>query len=341
VALGLGRPGTPFGKNFWGQPLPKSTPINPNSAMYVHEIEMDLQNGPPVSREGFLETIQSPPLYVVPSNQPYVHVDTWIVQPGQPAGQISSPPWLQRLETDVLAGGVPIPAQALAAQHNPDRTLDIYQPSTDRLWELWHVGKDVNGNWAVQAAGRIDHASQSNGIFPAPYGTAATEDSLVGVVSRIEELQAGQIDHPIDLELTGSSVLKKGVIPANTPGAAQSYSWPAINNDGVCPDPRCIPEGLRFRLDPKLDLAPLHLSPVAHSIAVAAQRYGFVVMNSGPDVDIKLGNPQPYLAAGLPNPYIKLFGRAFGPSYSPKVMTNFPWHALQALPYNYGMPASG
>jgi hypothetical protein len=309
--------------------------------MYVREIEMDLRTGPPVSREGFLQTIESPPLYVVPSNQPYVHVDTWILQGGQTTGQISSPPWLQQLETNVLAGGVPIPGQALAAQSNPDRTLDIYQPSTDRLWELWHVGKDANGNWAVQAAGRIDHVSQSNGIFPPPYGTAATEDSLVGVVSRIEELQAGRIDHPIDLELTGSSVLKKGVIPANTPAATGSYSWPAINNDGNCPDPRCIPEGLRFRLDPKLDLASLHLSRVARTIAIAAQRYGFIVMNSGPDVDIKLGNPQPYLAAGLPNPYIKLFGSAFGPAYSPKVMANFPWYALQALPYNYGMPASG
>jgi hypothetical protein len=106
-------------------------------------------------------------------------------------------------------------------------------------------------------------------------------------------------------------------------------------------DPRCIPEGLRFRLDPKLDVASLHLSPVAQTIAIAAQKYGFVVMNSGPDVDIKLGNPQPYLDAGLPNPYIKLFGSAFGPAYSPKVMAHFPWNALEALPYDYGMPGSG
>jgi hypothetical protein len=233
-----------------------------------------------------------------------------------------------------------MPGQALPAEANPDRTVDIYQPSTDRLWELWHVGKDAAGNWAVQAAGRIDHVSQSNGIFPPPFGTAATEDSLVGVVSRIEELQAGRIDHPIDLELTHTSVLKKGVIPANTPGATHSYSWPAINNDGDCTDPSCIPEGLRFRLDPSLNVASLHLSPVARTIAIAAQKYGFIVMNTGPDVNIKLGNPQPYIAAGLPDPYIKLFGSAYGSDYSPKVMANFPWSALQALPYNYGIPGS-
>lgn len=340
VALGLGHSGTPFGKNFWGQPLPASTPVNPNSATYVHEIQADLADGPPVSRKGYLETIGGPPLYVVRANQPEVHVDTWILQKGQTTGQISSAPWLQRLQTNVLAGGVPIPPQAMPAQ-NPDRTMNIYQPATHRLWELWHVGKDANGNWAAQAGGLIDNVSHSDGIFPPHSGTAATEDSLFGVVSRIEELQAGRIDHPVDLELTGSSVLKKGIIPANTSGATHSYSWPAINNDGNCTDPACIPEGLRFRLDPTLNLAPLHLSPVAQTIAIAAQKYGFIVMNSGPDVDIKLGNPQPYIAAGLPNPYIKLFGNAYGPGYSPKVMANFPWYALEALPYDYGMPTSG
>lgn len=338
VALALGYSGTPFGESFWGQRLPASTPINPNSATYVDEIEMDLANGPHASREGFLPTISSPPLYVVPANQPYVHVDTWIILPGQTTGQISSVSWLQRLKTDVLAAGVPIPAQALPAQNTPDRTIDIYQPSTNRLWELWHVGKDADGNWAVQAAGLIDDVSHSDGIFPAHEGTAATENSLVGVVSRIEELQAGRIDHPVDLELAASSVLKRRIVPANTPGATNSYSWPATNNDGNCINPNCIPEGLRFRLDPKLNLASLHLSPVAQTIAIAAQNYGFVVMNSGHDTGIKLGNPQPYIAAGLPNPYMKLFGSAYGAGYSAKVMANFPWHALQALPYDYGMP---
>lgn len=338
VALALGYTGTPFGESFWGQRLPASTPVNPNSATYVHEIEMDLANGPHASREGFLATISSPPLYVVPANQPYVHVDTWIIAPRQTTGRISSVSWLRRLETNVLAAGVPIPAQALPAQNTPDRTIDIYQPSTNRLWELWHVGRDAAGNWAVQAAGLIDDVSHSDGIFPPHEGTAATENSLVGVVSRIEELQAGHVDHPVDLELTASSVLKRHVLPANTPGATHSYSWPAINNDGNCTNPTCIPEGLRFRLDPRLNVASLHLSPVARMIAIAAQNYGFVVMNSGHDTGIKLGNPQPYIAAGLPNPYIKLFGGAYGGGYSAKVMSGFPWYALQALPYDYGMP---
>jgi hypothetical protein len=336
IALGLGHTGTPFGKNFWGRPLPASTPLNPNSAMYVREIETDLADGPHVSREGYLQTDGSPPLYVVPAHQPYVHVDTWILQLGQTTGQISTVPWLQRLESNVLAGGVPIPPQAQPSQNN-DRTLDIYQPSSGRLWEMWHVGKDANGNWAVQAAGRIDHVSRSDGIFSPHQGTAATEDSLVGVVTRIEELQVGRIDHPIYLALPHASVLNKKVLPINTPRATHGFSWPAINADGSCTDPHCIPEGLRFRLNPKLDVSSLHLTPVARAIAIAAQKYGFIVMNTGPDVDIMLSNPQPYLAAGFANPYMTEFGSAYGSGYSLKVMANFPWHALQALPYNYGI----
>lgn len=339
IALGLGRLGTPFGRHFWGRRLPARTPINPNSAMYVREIEADLADGPPASREGYLQTTGSPPLYVVPPHQPYVHVDTWIIPPGQTTGQTSSLPWLQRTEDNVLAEGVPVPTEALPSQVH-DRTINIYQPSSGRLWELWHVGKDANGNWAVQAAGRIDHVSRSDGIFAPHEGTAATEDSLAGVVSRIEELEAGRIDHPLYLALPVSSVLKKKVLPINTPGAAHGYSWPAINADGNCTDPHCIPEGLRFRLNPKLNLSSLHLTPVARMLAIAAKRYGFIVMNTAGDVNIMLGNPQPYLAAGYPDPYISLFGSAYGSDYSQKVMANFPWRALQALPYDYGMKPS-
>ena len=129
------------------------------------------------------------------------------------------------------------------------------------------------------------------------------------------------------------------VLPANTPGAQHPYSWPSNRNpDGTSTNPLAIPEGLRFRLDPNLDLASFHLSPVAMMIAVAAQKYGFLVENTAPDNDIKLGNPQPYIAAGLPNPYLRLFGSDFGSLFSTRVMANFPWSHLEALPFDYGMP---
>jgi len=323
VQLALGRTGVPFGSNFWGQPLPGSTPANPNSATYVNEIVQALANSVPVSRECYLSTTNAPPIYVVPANQPHVQVTR---QYG----------YNRYLYQNVLAGGIPIPPFAVQSGSS-DRTMIIYQPSTNTLWEMWRVQRDSNGNWQVGWAGKMTDVSQSDGIWPKPGGTSATGDALLGVVTRIEELQDGQIDHPIDLELPRTIVLGRNVLPANTPGANVSYSWPADRlGDGVSPNPLAIPEGLRFRLDPSLNLNDLQLSPVAHMIAVAAQKYGFLVENTGPDCNIKLGNPNPYIAAGLPDPYKALFGSDYGPGYSAKVMANFPWSHLQALPFNYG-----
>jgi len=326
VGFALGHAGTPFGENFWGQALPSSTPINPNSATYVNEIDQALADSSPVSRDCFLSTTGAPPLYVVPGNQPRVQVTRQYA-------------YNQHLSDTVLAGGIPIPPSAEQST-NTDHTMIIFQPSTDTLWELWRVRKDSSGSWQIGWGGKMTDVSQSDGIWPRRAGTSATGVSLIGVVVRIEELQDGQIDHPVDLELPRTIVLDRHTLPANTPATTVPYSWPADRPpDGVSSNPHAVPEGLRLRLDPSLDLNSLNLSPVAHTIAVAAQKYGFIVENTGPDCNIKLGNPQPYLAAGLPNPYQALFGSDYGPDYSPKVMANFPWSHLQALPFNYGQPS--
>jgi hypothetical protein len=325
VRLGLGYTGVPFGRTFWGKVLPNTTPSNPNSATYVREIVQALSNSVPVSRKCFLETVGAPPIYVVPAKQPRVQVTR---QYG----------YNSFLYQHVFAGGIPIPPFA-AQSTNADHTMIIYQPSRNTLWELWRVQKDASGNWQVGWAGKMTDVSRSNGIWPVPEGTTASGDALLGVVVRIEELHAGQINHAIDLELPRTIVLSRNALPANSPGATVPYSWPANRPpDGASSNPYAVPEGLRFRLDPSLNLNGLHLSPVARTIAVAAQKYGFIVENTGPDCGIKLGNPQPYEAAGRSDPYKALFGKAYGSGYSPKVMANFPWSHLQALPFNYGRP---
>lgn len=326
VQLGLGHPGVPFGPSFWGQPLPGVTPVNPNSSIYVNELVQALADSAPVSRQCYLSTVGAPPIYVVPRNQHRVQVSRQYR-------------YNKHLYDTVLAGGIPIPALAQQSA-NTDHTMIIYQPSTNTLWELWRAQRGSNGGWEIGWGGKMTDVSGSDGIWPRHEGTSATGDALLGVVTRIEELQDGQIEHPVDLELPRTIVLGRHTLPANTPGASEPYSWPADRPpDGVSASPLAIPEGLRFRLDPRLNLDRLHLSPVAHMIAAAARKYGFIVENTGPDCNIKLGNPQPYEAAGMPDPYKDLFGGAYGSDYSAKVMANFPWSRLQALPFDYGRPA--
>jgi len=250
--------------------------------------------------------------------------------------------------TTVLAPGVPVPADAHGAA-GTDGEVEIYQPSTNSYWDFWRFQKDSTGAWEACWGGIIKNVSQSDGIFPNNTGATATSLPLIGANPRIEELQAGHIDHAIGLTIgdVASADLAKTVIPANTPNATNGVSWPATRTDGYSTNPLAVPEGLRFRLPASLDLNQYNLSPVAKTIAVAAQKYGFVVNDSchEPCISIRLGDPTAYTAAGLPNPYTTgpgvggigttgLFDGA--PPYL--VMKNFPWDQLQALPFNYGSP---
>jgi hypothetical protein len=247
----------------------------------------------------------------------------------------------------VVAGGVPIPTDAHGAA-GTDEEVQIYQPSTNKYWEFWQFQKyDTSGDWSACWGGVIDNVSASDGIFPNDTGATATSLPLLGDVVRIDELLSGQIDHVMGLDLEYNLI---SGVPANIPGATKPYSWPATRNDGGSTNTLAIPEGQRFILNPSLDLtqyAAQHpLTPYAMAIAVAAQKYGFVVDDSSATVNIRVGDPTAYTVAGLPNPYSSGPGVGgvndgnkglFGGSSS--VMANFPWQDLEALPFNYGEPS--
>jgi hypothetical protein len=275
--------------------------------------------------------------------------------------------------TAAVAGGVPIPADAHGAGDNGDALVQIYQPSKDKYWDFWHFYKDSTNNWEASWGGQISSVSQSDGIFANDTGASATSLPLIGGIPRIEELQAGQIDHVVDLMLAEN--LNQATIPANVPVCTtpstttdcatnnqytNGVSWPATRTDGFSTDPLAVPEGQRFRLPPDCTIPPAaaispcvtaatmnSLSPVAKTIAVAVQKYGFVVVDTAEGAAIRMGDPTTYTVAGLPNPYTTGPGVGgvnngnkglFGGSSS--VMANFPWSQLEALPFNYGKPSA-
>jgi hypothetical protein len=354
VALGLNCFGSPFAANsFWNTPLPDNAPVSPNNTTYQSDLQYDLCNYFPVQTSpsnpcvipsyGGLNTNSfSIPIYVVPADQPLVGVNPVCANPK--SGTAFTPP--AGFEQNVIGSGVPIPADASGAA-GTDEAIVIYQPSTNTEWEMWQFQKGSDGSWQACDAGIITNVSQSDGAFPPPYGLSASGLSKLGSVPRVQELEAGQIDHPMSLSLPIR--LSKGTLPANTPGATEGYSWPANRTDGKSTDPTEIAEGQRFRLPPNLDLSQYDLTPVALVIAQAAQKYGFIVVDGAGGVSIELSDSAPYTTAGLPNPYTA--GPGVGgvnngnkglfdgvPNYL--VMKNFPWDQLQALPYNYGEPAS-
>jgi hypothetical protein len=380
VTLALCNTGTPFSAtSFWNTPVPTDPPLNPNSSAYVSTITNQLASGSP---DGNLNTARySSPIYIVPANQPRVPVIL---------NSTSTGTAVTNLQT-AFSQGVPIPANAMPAG-GTDAHLAIYQPSSDTLWEFWRLSTPADNapgagqlpwsitetalpsygdsQWHTVWGGVMTKVSQGDGVFPNPYAGWTTGLSLLGTVIRIDELQAGSINHVMGLGL--SYLLNEHVIPAdncssggtlvNMPGATNGISWPADRSDGTNTDPCAIPEGLRFVLPSTFDLTQYNaqlvsqgqapLTPVAMAIAVAAQKYGFVVSEtSNTVVDLSLGDPTPYTVAGLPNPYTSgpgvggvndgnkgLFDGVSGNNQNAVLMANFPWGQLEALPFNYGEP---
>jgi len=89
-----------------------------------------------------------------------------------------------------------------------------------------------------------------------------------------------------------------------------------------------IPEGTRFRLDPRVDLGTIPMAPVVRTIAEAAQRYGMVVRDRSGSVTIYAEDPTPTGTDPFTGP-AGLFG-----GQSPSIlMQQFPvGRHLQALP---------
>jgi hypothetical protein len=350
VALAWDEPGTPFDStSVWNTPLPTDTPANPDNADYLNAIEDNACGesmatpgsapncSPNINNQVLNINTFSAPLYVVPANQPDV---TLTDNCGRSTDFL-----------DTISGGVPVPTFAHGAAGS-DHEIQIYQPSTNEYWEFWKFEGSATAGWSACWGGEMKNVSSSDGVFPNQYGATATSLPLLGSVVRIEELQAGAIDHAIGLVIGDDATanLSSSVDPANVTdpnGSQPGVSLPATHGDGGSSNANAIPEGTRFRLPASLNLNNYDLTPIAKVIAVAAQKYGFIVNDSSPTptLSMRLGDPTTYTTAGLANPYtsgpgvdgVGTEGLLDGGSQN-AIMQNFPWNELQALPYDYGEP---
>jgi hypothetical protein len=200
--------------------------------------------------------------------------------------------------------------------------MTIYQPSTDSMWEFW-VARKVDGRWEACWGGRMLNVSRNNGIWPQYYGATATGLPFIGGEITVDELRHGSINHVIGISLVETEDHK-------------IYSWPANRSDGYNPFnvPNRIPEGLRFRLDPSIDVDSLKIHPVAKIIAKAAQKYGFVVWDKAGAITLRAENAKNFTVLNIPNPYPALWNGV--PPY--RLLEGIPWNRLQFLPMNYGKP---
>jgi len=200
---------------------------------------------------------------------------------------------------------VPLPPDAQPSQ-GTDKSLVVWQPETDTMWEFWRLRKEADGQWHATWGGRIDHVSQSSGVLPNPYGTSASGMALIGGVLTPEEIVGGEIHH----------ALAMGV-----PEVAPTFVAPATDTDGKTAGG--IPLGTRFRLDPTLDVASLKLPRTVAIIATAAQRYGIYVRDTSGAVSLYAQDP--VTLGGNPWPAI------FENQSPSKLLARFPWNRLQVV----------
>lgn len=284
----------------WTAPLPKQAAVDPASPLLVGaldavvEEELSRKIGPWITITGF-----STPIYTVPADQPTVRV---LLESNNQALQQAF-------------SAVPLPPDAQPASGS-DAQLTVWQPSTDRLWEFWRM-HEVSGEWRTGWGGAIERVSESVGYFTADswpgaqsnWGATATSLPLAGGLITLADIQRGEIDHALAL---GYPLTEVGL-----------FRFPAQRTDGKSTAVDALPEGIRFRLDPALDLATLHLPPLTLMLAQAAQRYGIVLRDTSGVVDFYGQDPTP----GGSDPYAPLLeGKKAW-----QLLAQFPWNDLQAL----------
>jgi hypothetical protein len=288
--------------SFWNAPLSAGVALDPNSPALVTEL-LGLVNAEVTGKWGpYISTVEySTPIYTVPADQPGVLVKEVNEHPSA--------------TLQAAWNSVPLPANAQPAA-GTDAQLTVWQPSTDRLWEFWHMSHQ-EGGWQAQWGGAMENVSSSPGYFTTSswagaqsnWGATATSLPVVGGLITFQDLAHHEINHALSLSL-----------PVTKAGA---WSWPAQRSDGSGTGLNNIPEGTRFRLEPTLDIAALNLPPLVRMMAVAAQRYGIVVHDKSGAVDFYGQDPTPTEA----NPWPAVIDGE--PIW--QMMSKFPWSHLEAL----------
>jgi len=324
------QPGREFAPDSYvHKPLADNAPIDPKSPTYVANIRKQIEahyGHADVNVDG-----GSPPIYIVPTDQPTVRVK--YVDWDNPAATV--PP----LQSQWMA--VPLPD---GFQPSPGDDLEavVYQPSSGKMWEFWAMKKtgtrvtDSTGRevdeWGAKWGGRMDDIASNPGHWVTSaegykFGTTSSGiPFLVGIMT-IAELKRGAIDHVLGFALPQSM--------------AGRWSEPAQRTDGDAKGPNAIPQGTIFRLPANMNLDAEEMDPFARMIAKAVQKHGMIVWDSGV-VGFRAENPanqyrdgHPYWMEGgimrCPQGADTPDNQVIYECWPPARLENFPWNKLQAL----------
>jgi hypothetical protein len=287
--------------SFWNRRLRPATPIDPDSAGLVAQLQAEVNREVVAGTGPRLATDEgSTTIYEVESGHRRVRVRL----------DAEHAPSLKH-----VFRSVPIPRDAKPTDP-PLRHMTVWQPSTDRLWELSGARRRTDG-WHAQWGGAMRRVSRNRGYYDSSawpgatrfWGATGSGLPLIGGMIRTREVERGRINHALAIGL-----------PAPRAGR---FAWPAQRTDGTGPI-TALPEGARLRLDPQLDLGRLRLPRFVQMIAQAAKHHGLVVSaRTEGGISLFAEHPAPHAR----NPYRRyLSGTA-----ESRLLARFPWDRLRVV----------
>jgi hypothetical protein len=208
---------------------------------------------------------------------------------------------------------LPIPSYA-NLNSSSDSPLIIYQPSSGSEWELWQANRNANGTYSACWGGKLSLAS-TDGVFPAPFGLAASGIGYLPTTITEADVASGSIDHAIAVQLPGCYAY---VYPADR-SDCNSHG-----NDGSS-QPN---EGQWFRFPASLAM-PSGLTPYAQMVFRAVQTYGMVVTDYAGAVMLQSEQPSDWAAEG--NTGTDPITTSWDGQAEYSVVASLPWSDLQAV----------
>jgi hypothetical protein len=248
----------------------------------------------------------------------------YTVGPDQPRVPVRLTSWRSQTSmANLLRQGIPIPRAAQPATGS-DAHLTVWQPSKDRLWDLWGSAKS-GGKWTAQTADAFNHVSQSPGYSSTEswppftdqtWTSTATSLPVSAGTMTVGQIRRGRIGHALALDIPGAR--------------AGEYSWPAQQTDGYDNSAASIPEGAHFVLKRGYNCGKLKLR-IAHTICWAAKYRGLIVRDQAPGVGLYAEDPVRF-GSGAKDPYYGS-SKLFGGEYPNRFLApdRFPWSQMKLL----------
>lgn len=258
--------------SFWNQPLPKNPKVHPKSEKWIKVLAQD----PGGAFFGINTDKFTIPVYEADKNTPTHTIYNRPVKEHYKMVHGYRNGWF---ETHYFYGHgkgfgkeVPIPANAMGDPEE-DAHIVVVDWAKNLVWDVWGL-EIINGKYTSFTG--MKYKANGSGVFKTSDfkikngesihfygpGRAAGVPVVAGLVLYNEAMR-GEIKHKLAC--------------ATRYNAYQEYVFPATWTDGMVEG--SVPEGSVIQLDPKLDLSQFDLTPQEHALAVAAQKYGMVIVD--------------------------------------------------------------